>query len=103
MCLGGGEKEILGCHKIRTRGSESGYWIDLHLLVEPDLTTRRSHEISSHVERRLKTAYGEPTDVIIHIEPGRQGVCSADVFEKRRDETTRLQSPLIARDTCVVC
>ncbi len=71
VCLNGAEKEILGCHKIRTRGSESGYWIDLHLLVEPDLTTRRSHDLASHVERRLKNRYGEQTDVIIHIEPGR--------------------------------
>jgi len=71
ICLGGGEVEILGCHKIRTRGSEAGYWIDLHLLVEPDITTRRSHDIASHVERRLKNFFGEQTDVIIHIEPGR--------------------------------
>lgn len=71
ICLGGGEKEILGCHKIRTRGSEAGYWIDLHLLVEPEITTRRSHDIASHVERRLKDFFGEQTDVIIHIEPGK--------------------------------
>ncbi|MBI5870651.1 MAG: cation transporter [Actinobacteria bacterium] len=71
ICLSGGEEEILGCHKIRTRGSEAGYWIDLHLLVEPDITTRRSHDIASHVERRLKNFFGEETDVIIHIEPGR--------------------------------
>ncbi|MDO8735619.1 MAG: cation diffusion facilitator family transporter [Thermoleophilia bacterium] len=71
ICLSGGEDEILGCHKIRTRGSEAGYWIDLHLLVEPDITTRRSHDIASHVERRLKNFFGEQTDVIIHIEPGR--------------------------------
>ncbi|MHB9111463.1 MAG: cation diffusion facilitator family transporter [Thermoleophilia bacterium] len=71
ICLSGGEEEILGCHKIRTRGSEAGYWIDLHLLVEPDITTRRSHDIASHVERQLKNFFGEQTDVIIHIEPGR--------------------------------
>lgn len=71
ICLEGGEEEILGCHKIRTRGSEAGYWIDLHLLVEPEITTRRSHDIASHVERRLKNFYGEQIDVIIHIEPGK--------------------------------
>ena len=71
VCLSGGQPEIIGCHKIRTRGSEAGYWIDLHLLVDPDLTTRRSHDLASHVERRLKERYGEQTDVIIHIEPGR--------------------------------
>lgn len=72
ICLGGGEEEILGCHKVRTRGSESGYWIDLHLLVEPQLTTRKSHNLASRVERRLKNEYGEQTDVIIHIEPGKR-------------------------------
>ncbi len=71
VCLRDAEEGILGCHKIRTRGSEAGYWIDLHLLVEPDLTTRRAHDLASHVERRLKNRYGEQTDVIIHIEPGR--------------------------------
>lgn len=71
ICLEGEEEEILGCHKVRTRGSEAGYWIDLHLLVEPDITTRRSHDIASHVERRLKNFYGEQIDVIIHIEPGK--------------------------------
>jgi cation diffusion facilitator family transporter len=71
VCMEDAETEILGCHKIRTRGSEFGYWIDLHLLVDPELTTRRSHDLASHVERRLKNRFGEQTDVIIHIEPGR--------------------------------
>jgi len=71
ICMQGAEEGILGCHKIRSRGSESGYWIDLHLLVEPQLTTRRSHDLASRVERRLKNYYGEQTDVIIHIEPGK--------------------------------
>lgn len=71
ICLQTGEDGILDCHKVRTRGTAAGYWIDLHLLVEPDLTTRESHRIASVVERRLKDAFGEETDVIIHIEPGR--------------------------------
>jgi len=71
VCLSVDEKGILGCHKVRTRGSEAGYWIDLHLLVEPELPTRKSHRIASVVERRLKDEYGEETDVVVHIEPGR--------------------------------
>lgn len=71
ICLSVEEEGLLGCHEVRTRGSEAGYWIDLHLLVEPDMPTRESHRIASVVERRLKTEYGEETDVIIHIEPGR--------------------------------
>lgn len=71
ICLGMKVDGLLGCHKVRTRGSESGYWIDLHLLVEPDMTTKDSHRIASLVERRLKNAFGEETDTTIHIEPGR--------------------------------
>lgn len=71
VCMQVKARGILGCHRIRTRGSEAGYWIDLHLLVEPDMTTKESHHIASQVERKLKETYGEDTDTIIHIEPGR--------------------------------
>jgi cation diffusion facilitator family transporter len=71
ICLGVQADGILGCHKIRTRGSEAGYWIDLHLLVEPEMTTKQSHSLASKVERALKEAFGEETDAVIHIEPGR--------------------------------
>lgn len=66
------EKEIQGCHKIRTRGSDIRSWIDLHLIVDPEMPTKESHRIASKVERRLKDAFGEETDVTIHIEPGRK-------------------------------
>ena len=61
-----------GCHKIRSRGSEAGYWIDLHLIVDPDMSTKDSHSIASKVERRLKDEFGEGTDTIVHIEPGKK-------------------------------
>ena len=60
---------IRGCHNVRTRGSESGLWIDLHILVDPEMTTKESHAIASLVERRLKDAFGKNTDSVIHIEP----------------------------------
>jgi cation diffusion facilitator family transporter len=71
VCLSVEIEGLLGCHKVRTRGSEAGYWIDLHLLVEPEMPTRESHRIASVVERRLKNEYGEETDVVVHIEPGK--------------------------------
>jgi cation diffusion facilitator family transporter len=62
---------IQGCHRIRTRGSESGYWIDLHIVVDPEMTTRESHKIASDIERRLKDFFGRNTDTVVHIEPGK--------------------------------
>ncbi|MBE0428352.1 MAG: cation transporter [Thermoleophilia bacterium] len=71
VCMSVKAEGLLDCHKIRTRGSEAGYWIDLHLLVEPQMTTKDSHRIASLVERRLKNTFGDETDTVIHIEPGR--------------------------------
>lgn len=71
ICMSVQVDGLLGCHKVRSRGCESGYWIDLHLLVEPDMTTKQSHHIASLVERALKDEFGEETDTTIHIEPGR--------------------------------
>jgi cation diffusion facilitator family transporter len=71
VCLSLDHAGIQGCHRIRTRGSESGYWIDLHLVVDPDMTTRESHRVASEIERLLKESFGSNTDTVIHIEPGR--------------------------------
>jgi cation diffusion facilitator family transporter len=73
VCLSVAAPGVQGCHKIRTRGSESGYWIDLHLVVDPEMSTRESHQVASRVEQLLKQRYGSNTDAVIHIEPGRAG------------------------------
>lgn len=65
-----GTAGVRSCHKIRTRGSEAGYWIDLHIQVDPEMTTREAHNIATGVERRLKDEFGEETDTVVHIEPG---------------------------------
>lgn len=61
---------VCSCHKIRTRGSGGSYWIDLHIQVNPEMTTREAHDIATSVERRLKEEFGEGTDTVVHIEPG---------------------------------
>ncbi|MHB2017667.1 MAG: cation diffusion facilitator family transporter [Candidatus Xenobia bacterium] len=57
------------CHRIRSRRGEGGLWMDLHVLVDPDMTTRHAHEIAEEVERRLRARYGTEADVVVHIEP----------------------------------
>lgn len=57
------------CHRIRSRRGEYGFWLDLHVLVDPDMTTRHAHDISEEVERRLRARYGSEADVVVHIEP----------------------------------
>ena len=56
-------------HGIRTRGGEGFVNIDLHVLVNPDTSTKQSHEIAHNVENAIKRAFPDVRDVIVHIEP----------------------------------
>lgn len=61
--------EVLECHKLRARGSINAFYVDCHILVDPNLSIVESHNISSLVEQHLKQKYSGLKDVIIHIEP----------------------------------
>lgn len=56
-------------HKIRTRYIGSGIQVDMHVLVDGDLTVRRSHEIATDVKYRLLDSEHDILDVVVHIEP----------------------------------
>lgn len=63
------EKRILGWHKLRTRSAGREIFLDLHILVAPELTVTDAHEISECLERTLIEQIPQPMNVIIHIEP----------------------------------
>lgn len=60
---------VLGCHSIRTRGSEAEVLVDLHIQVDPNVTVARGHDIAEQVERALADHYSVVVDVIAHLEP----------------------------------
>jgi len=60
---------VLGCHHIRTRGSESEVLVDLHVQVDPNATVARGHDIVEAVERAIAERYEVVKDVIAHLEP----------------------------------
>ncbi len=60
---------IEGFHKIRTRGSENGVYVDLHMVVRPDMPLGEAHDLSHKVEERLKKEIPAIKDVVVHIEP----------------------------------
>jgi cation diffusion facilitator family transporter len=62
---------VLSCHAVRTRGPESHVYVDLHFEVAADLTVAHGHEIAHDVEAALRRAYGQITDVVVHLEPER--------------------------------
>ena len=56
-------------HRVRTRGTESEVYADLHLLVDPAMTVVAAHRIGDEIERAVKQAHPEVQEVLVHIEP----------------------------------
>ncbi|MGD9159967.1 MAG: cation transporter dimerization domain-containing protein, partial [Desulfobacteraceae bacterium] len=64
-----GVKGVKSTHAIRTRKFGSHLLIDLHILVEPELTVRAGHKISEDVKEQLLNNGPEVLDVVVHLEP----------------------------------
>lgn len=60
---------VMECHEIRTRGTKSHVFIDLHILVDPSLSVENAHRIAEAVEKEIKSKISEIVDVVVHIEP----------------------------------
>lgn len=64
-----GIEDVVGCHDIRTRGTKSFIFVDLHVLVNPFLSVEDAHKIADRVEQEIKNRLPEVADVVVHIEP----------------------------------
>lgn len=59
----------LDCHNVRTRGTEGEVYMDLHILVDPEMTIRRAHEVAGAVERAVTGRFSQVVDIVVHVEP----------------------------------
>lgn len=64
-----GIKEIIGCHRIRTRGRPDDIHVDLHITVDKTMTVDKAHELSTTIEKYIRQKFPGATDVMVHIEP----------------------------------
>ena len=60
---------IVEPHDLCTRRIGNRYAIEMHVLMDPNVTLKVAHDEVSDIERLLKERYGENTHVSIHIEP----------------------------------
>ncbi len=56
-------------HDLRTRRIGNHYAIELHILMDGDISLREAHDKASEVEDLLRQQYGEDTHVVVHVEP----------------------------------
>ena len=62
-------KGVVDPHDLRTRKIGNHYAIELHILMDGDITLREAHNKASEVEDLLRARYGEHTHVVVHVEP----------------------------------
>jgi cation diffusion facilitator family transporter len=60
---------VIGCEKIRTRGSADYAFVDLHLWLDGKTPLQVAHATSHVVKDKLMARFPQVADVVIHIEP----------------------------------
>jgi divalent metal cation (Fe/Co/Zn/Cd) transporter len=63
------EPRIRQWHKLRTRSVGREIFLDVHILVDPDLKITQAHAIADALEQRLHNEMARPVNVMVHVEP----------------------------------
>jgi cation diffusion facilitator family transporter len=65
----GGDKAIRQWHRLRTRTVGREVFLDVHILVDPQLDVATAHAISERLEQTLDQEIPRPVNITVHIEP----------------------------------
>ncbi|MCR6546640.1 cation diffusion facilitator family transporter [Dehalobacterium formicoaceticum] len=64
-----GFEQVKDAHNIRSRGCEHDLHIDMHVMIEPDMSVEESHKLMHNIEDKIKEEINNNVQVIVHIEP----------------------------------
>ena len=67
--IAGSVEGVAEPHDLRTRRIGNHYAIELHILVDGNISLREAHDKASEVEDLLRQHYGNDTHVVVHVEP----------------------------------
>ncbi len=56
-------------HRLRTRTVGREVFLDVHILVDPQLNIAAAHEVSERLEKALDEQISRPVNITVHIEP----------------------------------
>jgi cation diffusion facilitator family transporter len=60
---------VIGLDKCFVRKMGFSFYVDLHIVVEGDMTVREGHRLSHQVEDEVVTALPQVAQVLVHVEP----------------------------------
>ena len=61
--------DVIGVDKCLARKMGLQYYIDMHVIVDGNITVHNGHQISHNVKNKLVNSFSNVSDVLIHIEP----------------------------------
>lgn len=60
---------VIDVHDIRSRGTETNMFVDMHITVDPAMSIEESHKLVHDIEDQLRLEINPKMEVIIHTEP----------------------------------
>ena len=60
---------VIAIDKCFARKMGFEYYVDMHVVVDGNISVYKGHEISHNVKSKLISSFPHITDVLIHIEP----------------------------------
>ncbi len=67
-CLMKHSQQVVGFHELQTRRAGSQCYIDLHLVMDKDITLQQAHEVCDQIEAEIQAELPE-SSITIHAEP----------------------------------
>ena len=64
---------VRDCHEIRTRGRLDDVYVDMHVLVDSQMSVLDSHRLANIIEHNIRKEIPAVHDVVVHIEPVSHG------------------------------
>ncbi|WP_372518947.1 cation diffusion facilitator family transporter [Candidatus Ruminimicrobiellum ovillum] len=62
-------KDVKEVHDIRTRKAGETFFVDMHILVDGNISVQEGHDISEEVKLNLMKSNKDILDVLVHLEP----------------------------------
>ena len=63
---------VIGLDKCHARKMGLSYYVDLHIIVNGQISVREGHHIAHSVEDAILRALPQVSEVLVHVEPGEE-------------------------------
>ncbi len=87
--------EVLHFHDLRSRVIGGEFLIDVHILVDPEITVTEGHRVAEIARRNLIKAFDNIQDVLVHVD-GESDTEVEAIYPITRKELIEITLPLIS-------